>query len=125
MSRYPHLPIRHAVRSDDGMPFIDYLNRLAGERGVLRQRQLAFINEWDCLADELGRRPTPADYAERWKMPRSTVYSMLAEFRHLFPGQIDPTDLCREIWEGLSAQRPAAPFGMVDWEQVRVVPLAA
>jgi hypothetical protein len=125
VSRYPQLPVRHAVRSDDGVSFIDYLNRLADERGVLRQRQLAFINEWDCLVDDLGRRPTPADYAERWKMPRSTVYSLLAEFRQLFPGQTDPTDLCREIWEGVAAQQHEAPFGIVDWEQVRVVPLAA
>jgi hypothetical protein len=125
MPNHPRLSIRHAVTSDEGLPFIDYLSRLAGERGVLRQRQLAFINEWDCLADDLHRRPTAADYAERWKMPRSTVYSLLTEFRQLFPGQTDPTDLCREIWDGVGAQQHEAPLGMVDWEQVRVVPLAA
>jgi hypothetical protein len=125
MPSHPRLSIRHAVTSDEGLPFIDYLSRLAGQRGVQRQRQLAFINEWDCLVDDLGRRPTAADYAERWKMPRSTVYSLLVEFRELFPGQTDPTDLCREIWDGVGAQQHEAPLGMVDWEQVRVVPLAA
>lgn len=125
MSRYPRLPIRYAVGPGEGLPFIDYLSRLAGERSTLRQRQLAFINEWDCLIDELGRRPTPADYAERWDMPRSTVYSLLAEFRRLFPGQSDPTDLCREIWDGVGAQQHEASLGIVDWERVRVVPIAA
>ncbi len=125
MSRYPRLPIRYAVALGEGVPFIDYLSRLAEGRGGLRQRQLAFINEWDCLVDDLGRRPTAADYAERWKMPRSTVYALLAEFRRLFPGQTDPTELCREIWDGLEAQQHEAPFGIVDWERVRVVPVAA
>lgn len=125
MSRYPRLPIRHAVAAGEGLPFIDYLSHLAEGRAGPRQRQLAFINEWDCLVDDLGRRPTVADYAERWRMPRSTVYALLAEFRRLFPGQTDPTDLCREIWDGLGAQQDEAPFGIVDWERVRVVPVAA
>jgi hypothetical protein len=124
VSRYARLPVRHAVAPDEGLPFIEYLNRLAGARGALRQRQLAFINEWDCLVDDLGHRPTPADYAARWEMPRSTVYALLAEFRRLFPGQIDPTELCREIWDGVGAQQHEAPLGIVDWEQVRVVPVA-
>jgi hypothetical protein len=125
MPRYAVLPIRHAAKRDEGLPFVDYLHQLAGARGGLRQRQLAFINEWDCLVDELGRRPTAVDYAERWNTPRSTVYSLLAEFRALFPGQADPTELCREIWDGVAAQQHESPFGIVAWEAVRVVPLAA
>lgn len=87
MSPYPRLPVRHAVGCDEGISFIDYLNRLSDERGVLRQRQLAFINEWDYLVDDLERRPMPADYAERWDIPRSTVYSLLAEFRRPAPSK--------------------------------------
>jgi hypothetical protein len=125
MSRYPRLPIRHAIAPSEGVAFIDYLNSLAGARSTLRQRQLAFINEWDCLIDEIGGRPTASDYANRWSMARSTVYSLLAEFRQMFPGQLDPTDLCREIWGGVGAQQHEAPYGMVDWERVRVVPTVA
>jgi hypothetical protein len=124
MPHYPQLPLRHAAKRDEGVPFVDHLDQLAGAR-TARYRQLAFINEWDCLVDELHRRPTASEYAERWRMPRSTVHALLAEFRTLFPGQVDPTDLCREIWEGVAAQQGEATFGFVPWDSVRVVPLAA
>jgi hypothetical protein len=99
-NRGQRLPFRHAQAGDAGIAFIDYVDHLAGNNRLLRQRQLAFLHEWDVLVDELGRVPTAAEYAERWRTPRSTVYSLLDEFRQLFDGQNDPTWICKEIWDG-------------------------
>jgi hypothetical protein len=104
------------------VPFIDHLDERCRGNRPLRQRQLAFVHEWDVLLDDLQRRPTVAEYAERWRTPRSTAYSMLEEFRRVFPGQHDPTAICKEIWDGVSAQQGEAPFGFVDMDRVRVIP---
>jgi hypothetical protein len=116
------LPFTHADQVGEGIPFIDYLDRISGGDRLLRQRQLAFIHEWDYLVDHLGRSPTAAEYGERWRTPRSTVYALLKEFRRLFPGQDEPTAICQEIWAGVGAQQHEAPFGWVDMERVRIVP---
>lgn len=116
------LPFAHATRGVEGVPFVDYVDELCGRDRLKRQRQLSFIHEWDYLVDELGRKPTAEEYAGRWNTTRSTVYSLLQEFRQLFPGQDDPTAVCQEIWTGVEAQQHEAPFGFVDLERVRVVP---
>lgn len=54
-----------------------------------------------------------------------TVYKQLEEFRRLFPGQVDPTQVCHEIWEGVAAQQHESPFGFVETMRVNVVPAAA
>ena len=121
MAKRQLLPFRHARHGDEGVPFIDYLDARTGRNRLVRQRQLAFIHEWDYLVDQLGRTPTPAEYSDRWRTPRSTVYALLDEFRQLFPGQDHPTAICEEIWDGVSAQQHETT-GLVDVERVRVVP---
>jgi|SRR5450755_5036133 hypothetical protein len=117
------LPFEHAKRGAAGVPFIDYLDGVCDGDRLLRQRQLAFIHEWDYLIDHLGRKPTVTEYSERWRTPRSTVYALLQEHRRLFPGQDDPTGVCTEIWAGVEAQQGEEPLFFVDMERVRVVPV--
>ena len=62
MAKRQLLPFRHARHGDEGVPFIDYLDARTGRNRLVRQRQLAFIHEWDYLVDQLGRTPTPAEY---------------------------------------------------------------
>jgi hypothetical protein len=47
---------------------------------------------------------------------------MLEEFRRIFPGQADPTAICTEIWDGVSAQQDEATCQFVDTDRVRVIP---
>jgi hypothetical protein len=64
------LPFGHVPNGRVGLPFIDHLDERCGGNRALRQRQLAFIHEWDVVLDDLQRRPTVAEYAERWRTAR-------------------------------------------------------
>ncbi len=93
------LPFRLA---SDGSPFLDLLDqRAAGDRR-LRERVAALMLQWDHLREELGRAPTVEEYADRWKMPISTAYRAMAEFRGLFPSERDPARLLDLLWSGLA-----------------------
>ena len=118
----PPLPFKHARRGESGIPFIEYLDARAGHDRRTRSRQLAFLHEWEYLADRLGHSPAPKEYAERWNMPVSTAYDLLAEFRQLFPTERDPARLIDEIWNGVHAQQ-GSHGGFLDLDRVLVVPL--
>jgi hypothetical protein len=120
--RHP-LPFAHSSDPRHGEAFIDYLDRICSNNRLRRQRQLAFIHEWDHLIDQLGRQPTVSEYADRWRTPRSTAYALLHEFRQLFPNVADPTRVCEELWNGVSAQQHDEPSFLINVDRVRVVPV--
>jgi len=85
------------LEDPEGLPLIDYVQGRVGRRPA--QRVLAFLQEWDTLADELGRDPTLEEYAERWRLPRATAYSDQRLFREAFPGEQNPRRLLNQLWE--------------------------
>lgn len=68
---------------------------------------LAFVDEWEVLADEIQRTPTAKEFSARWNVPLSTAYDLLEEFRKLFPTETDPGRVIQEIWDGVAAQQGA------------------
>jgi hypothetical protein len=86
-------PLKHP----EGVPLVDYVQGRVGRRPA--QRVLAFLQEWDTLADELGRDPSLEEYAERWRLPRATAYSDQRLFREAFPGEQNPRRLLNQLWE--------------------------
>jgi hypothetical protein len=120
-----NLPFEHAQQGAPGQAFIEYMDELVCHDRQARQRQMALIHEWDYLTDHCGHRITADEYAEYWKIPRSTVYALLREFRALFPEQDDPTAICEEIWAGVQAQQGEDAMFFVDVERVRVIPSVA
>jgi hypothetical protein len=118
----PQLPFRHARRGEQGVPFIEYLDTRTGHDRRTLTRQLAFLHEWEYLADDLGRAPSTKEYADRWHMPGSTAYGLLSEFRRLFPTERDPNRVIKEIWDGVGAQQNVHG-GFLDLNRVKVVPL--
>jgi hypothetical protein len=114
------LPFRHALRGEDGVPFLDYLDRRVGRDRRRRARQLALLHEWDHLTDDLRRPPRVSEYAARWNVPLSSAYALLDEFRDVFPTEQTPERIVRELWDGLAAQQ-AGNGTFVEWGRVRVV----
>jgi len=96
------LPVRLAKPAEPGLPFLEWLDRRTGGNRRMKERQVAFIQQWDHLRDELPAEPTAEEYAARWRTSVATSYRLLAEFRTLFPGQRDPGALVSLLWEGLS-----------------------
>jgi hypothetical protein len=47
-------------------------------------RIVAFVAAWGIVRRDLGRTPTVDEYAAGWKVPRSTSYKHLGEFRACF-----------------------------------------
>lgn len=107
----PDLPIRLAGPTDPGIPFSTWLDRRTRGNRRQKERQMAFIQQWDRLRDEMQAEPTAEAYAERWRTSHATAYRLLAEFRSLMPGQVNPTRLLTLLWRGLSA--PHVPTGTV------------
>ncbi len=99
------LPFRHARRGESGTPFFEYVESRMGSDRRARIRMLAFVDEWEVLADEIQRTPTAKEFSVRWNVPLSTVYDLLEEFRRLFPTETDPGRLIQEIWDGVAAQQ--------------------
>lgn len=93
------LPIRLARTDEDGLAFIDWLDRRV--EPTQRRRLIAFIEEWDHLRDDLGANPTVKQYAERWSVPVPTAYRMLTEFRQAVPGEDTPDALVSMLWDGM------------------------
>jgi hypothetical protein len=85
------------ISASGGVPFIDYVQGRVGRRSA--QRVLAFIQEWDVLADELGREPTIKEYQERWKMSRATAYNDQRLFQLAFPGEQTPRAILDALWD--------------------------
>jgi hypothetical protein len=84
------------------VPFLEWFDRRTGGNRRMKERQLAFIQQWDHMRDELPAEPTAEQYAARWRTSAATTYRLLAEFRTLFPGQSDPGALVSLLWDGLS-----------------------
>jgi hypothetical protein len=114
------LPFRHARRGEDGVPFIDYLDRRIGHDSLKRERMWSFIHEWEHIIDGSYEPPTVKRYAERWNIPLSRAYARLNEFRELFPTEDTPTRLVDEIWNGLGEQQDTSGSPML-WDRVLVV----
>ena len=87
----------HPEKSQEGTPFIDYVQARVGRRPA--QRVLAFIQEWDVLADELGREPTLEEYQRRWQMSRATAYNDQRLFQQAFPGERTPRRILDALWD--------------------------
>jgi len=84
-------------KSLEGTPFIDYVHARVGRRPA--QRVLAFIQEWDVLADELGREPTLEEYQRRWQMSRATAYNDQRLFQQAFSGERTPRRILDALWD--------------------------
>jgi hypothetical protein len=84
------------MASPGGVPFIDYVQARVGRRSA--QRVLAYIQEWDVLADELGAEPTLQQYQERWKMSRATAYNDQRLFQQAFPDERTPRHILDSLW---------------------------
>lgn len=96
------LPIELALPGEPGQPFTDVLDRLCGGDRRRRERIMVLIQQWDHLADDLGRPPSVEEYAARWGVPVSSAYRLFAEFRDTFPTELDPGRLVGLLWDGLS-----------------------
>lgn len=93
------------MTSPGGVPFIDYVQARVGRRSA--QRVLAYIQEWDVLADELGTEPTLQQYQERWKMSRATAYNDQRLFQQAFPDERTPRHILDSLWHlRATEQRP-------------------
>lgn len=83
--------------SQEGTPFIDYFQARVGRRPA--QRVLAFIQEWDVLADEIGREPLLEEYQRRWGTSRATAYNDQRLFQQAFPGERTPRRILDALWD--------------------------
>jgi hypothetical protein len=118
------LPIRLPGENETGIEFLDWLDqRVAGNR-LARQRLVAFIEEWDLVRDEVrdkeNREPTVSDYAQRWRMPESSAYRFLEEYRRIFRTPY-PGDLCDLLWGGMPKWTGSGPIEMLSLMAVKVV----
>jgi hypothetical protein len=83
----------------DGEAFLKWLHRAAGRD---RAKRLAvFLQQWDHLADDLGRAPTVKEYAAEWRESEAGVYRQLEEFREVFPSEEDPARIMELLWSGM------------------------
>lgn len=60
-------------------------------------RLIAFLQAWDLLRDELGREPSPAEYAERFAVRMETLAEQLAECESAFPS-LSPGAVLDLLW---------------------------
>jgi hypothetical protein len=91
--------IRLAGEGETGEPFVKWLHRAAGRDRA--KRLVVFLQQWDHLADELGRAPTVREYAEEWRESESGVYRLLEELREVFPTERDPSRIMNLLWDGM------------------------
>jgi hypothetical protein len=115
------LPFRHAKRGEDGIPFIRYLVERIGDDPQRRERVYTFIHDWEHIIDGSYEPPSVKRVAEFSRLPLSTEYQRLEEYRNVFPTEEDPTRLVNEIWDGIEEQQPANGMPML-WDRVLVVP---
>lgn len=113
-------PFRAVLDREPGIEFETYLGLRVESLGLtprrsreLTRRLWAFIQEYDHLRDELFARgqgePTPAQFAERWRMPERSAYRAFDEFGDVFPEIAEnPGLLCDELWTGIKHQQPAS-----------------
>ncbi len=120
------MPLRLPQDHEEGIEFVDWLNRrLAGDR-IARQRMVAFIEEWDHLRDEIRdremREPTVEEYATRWNVAESSAYRLLDEFRRVV-GVDYPGRLCQLLWDGMPKWTGRGPIPDPKWLlAIEVVP---
>jgi hypothetical protein len=115
------LPFRHAHRGEDGIQFIRYLVDRIGDDPQRRERVYTFIHDWEHIIDGSYAPPSVKRVAEFSRLPLSTTYQRLEEFRKVFPTEEDPTRLVNEIWDGIGAQQLENGDFML-WDRVLVVP---
>ena len=113
MTEAAPLPIRLARPGEAGVEFIKWLNDRARGNAALRQRLVAFIEEWDHLRDDIRqhkvREPTLEEYAKEWRVPVSSAYRRLQEFRAVV-GMRYPGPLCDLLWDGMPKWNGEAVF---------------
>ena len=80
-----------------------------------------FIHDWEHVIDGSYELPSVKRVAEFSRLPLSTEYQRLEEYRNVFPTEEDPTRLVNEIWDGIEEQQPANGLPML-WDRVLVVP---
>ena len=121
MSPRTKLPFRHANHGEDGIQFIRYLVERIDNDPQRRERVYTFIHDWEHIIDGSHEPPSVKRVAEFSKLPLSTEYQRLEEFRKVFPTEEDPTRLINEIWDGIGEQQPTNGDFMI-WDRVLVVP---
>jgi hypothetical protein len=114
------LPFRHAKRGEDGVHFNEYLIERINDP-QRRERVATFIDDWEHIIDGSYETPSVKRVAEFSRLPLSTEYQRLEEFRKVFPTEDDPTRLVNEIWNGIGEQQPPNGASM-RWDRVLVVP---
>jgi hypothetical protein len=114
------LPFRHATRDESGIPFFEYLKDRIGDP-QRRERVYTFIHDWEHVTDGSTEPPSVKRVAEFSRLPLSTTYQRLEEFREVFPSEQDPSRLVDEVWEGIGAQQPSNGDPML-WDRVLLVP---
>ena len=124
MSPRTKLPFRHANRDEGGIQFIEYLVERIGDDPQRRERVYTFIHDWEHIIDGSDEPPSVKRVAEFSRLPLSTAYQRLDEFRTVFPTEEDPTRLVNEIWDGIGEQQGASGELML-WDRVLVVPAEA
>jgi len=115
------MPFRPALPTEPGVAFIDLLDARCGGDRRLRERLLAFLHQWDHLADELPGEPSAEVYAERWNLSVPSTYRILDEFRRAFPSERSPSRILELLWQGLASPYRTGP-DLGSLTAVRVVP---
>jgi hypothetical protein len=115
------MPFRPALPDEPGTAFIDFLDARCGGDRRLRERVLAFLQQWDHLADELPDEPNAEAYAERWNVSVPSTYRILDEFRRVFPSERSPKRVLELLWRGLGSPYWIGP-DLGGLTAVRVVP---
>lgn len=110
------MPIGLATQGEPGEPFVKWLHRAAGRDRA--KRLVVFLQQWDHQADELGRAPTAAEYAEEWRESESGTYRLFEEWRAVFPGERDPSHVVNLLWSGMP--RDGALMALLDVAVVEV-----
>lgn len=92
--------------------------RVGGLRGG---RVIAFMVAWDVSTRDLGHDPTVEEYAEWWKVSRSTAYRELRFFRQAFPHERDPSRIMGFVRASSDAPRKVKAVGAISAKSVGIV----
>lgn len=82
--------------------------------GLARETLVVECMQWGILCDELGRMPTPIEYAERYQTTPQEAERRLTEFTTAL--ELSPLDLNQVQWDGA----PRNHLGNL-FEDVRIV----
>lgn len=109
-SRPPTHPaaVRLPVPGEQPEPFDEVmLRRVSGDRSSAR-RLGAFLQAWSHLADHLGRPPSSAEFADRWRQRLDDVHLDERLFLRAFPEESTPGPLVELLWSATPTQGDSA-----------------